>query len=210
LANEYYKLYDMKIGIDFSINSTAVTIKKEDGTLVLFSFVPNYRPELKGFQTHVAISDLIEIHSYTKGSNTKDPILDQSIKLQNADYLSNSIIDAISQHVKGDPQIYIEGFSFGSKGNSFIDLITFNTFLKVKMIQKWGHCISVVSPKSLKKMYTGNGNAGKCDMLRTFIKNDTSPFRDKLVLLGLDREEEFTIPKPVDDIIDSIALVDWV
>ena len=83
----------MKIGIDFSINSTAVTIKKEDGTLVLFSFVPNYRPELKGFQTHVAISDLVEIHSYSKGSNTKDPILDQSIKLQNADYLSNSIID---------------------------------------------------------------------------------------------------------------------
>jgi hypothetical protein len=112
--------------------------------------------------------------------------------------------------INGVPQIFIEGFSFGSKGNSFIDLITFNTFLKVKMIQKWGHCISVISPKSLKKMYTGNGNAGKCDMLRTFIKNDSSPFRNKLVEIGLDREEEFTIPKPVDDLIDSIALVDWV
>jgi hypothetical protein len=87
----------MKIGIDFSINSTAITIKKEDGTLVLFSFVPNYRPELKGFQTHVAISEFVEIHSYAKGSNTKDPILDQSIKLQNADYLSDAIIDAISK-----------------------------------------------------------------------------------------------------------------
>ena len=199
-----------KIGIDFSINSTAVTIKKEDGTLVLFSFVPNYRPELKGFKTHVAISSFVEVHSYIKGSNTKDPILDQSIKLQNADLLSNSIMEAITKHVKGTPSIYIEGFSFGSKGNSFIDLIMFNTFLKVKMIQKWGHRISVVSPKSLKKMYTGNGNAGKCDMLRTFIKNDTSLFRNKLVELGLDREEEFTIPKPVDDIIDSVALVDWV
>ena len=200
----------MKIGIDFSINSTAITIKKEDGTLVLFSFVPNYRPELKGFQTHVAISEFVEIHSYIKGSNTKDPILDQSIKLQNADLLSDSIIEAINKHVIGEPKIYIEGFSFGSKGNSFIDLITFNTFLKVKMIQKWGHCISVVSPKSLKKMYTGNGNAGKCEMLRSFIKTDSSPFRNKLVELGLDREGEFTIPKPVDDLIDSIALVDWV
>jgi hypothetical protein len=200
----------MKIGIDFSINSTAVTIKKNDGTLVLFSFVPNYRPELKGFQTHVAISDFVEIHSYIKGSNTKDPIIDQSIKLQNADLLSDSIISAIEKHIEGDPKIYIEGFSFGSKGNSFIDLITFNTFLKVKMIQKWGHCISVVSPKSLKKMYTGNGNAGKCDMLRQFIKEDSSLFKDKLVQLGLDKEGEFTIPKPVDDLIDSIALVEWV
>lgn len=205
-----YNLYDMKIGIDFSINSTAVTIKKDDGNLVLLSFVPNYRPELKAFQTHVAISDFVEIHTYTKGSNTKDPILDQSIKLQNADHLSDSIISAIEKHIEGNPQIYIEGFSFGSKGNSFIDLITFNTFLKVKMIQKWGHCISVISPKSLKKMYTGNGNAGKCDMLKTYIQNSSSPFRNKLVEIGLDREGEFTIPKPVDDLIDSIALVEWV
>jgi hypothetical protein len=200
----------MKIGIDFSINSTAITIKKDDGTLVLLSFVPNYRPELKGFQTHVAISEFVEIHTYVKGSNTKDPIADQSIKLQNADQLSNSIIEAISKHIIGEPSIRIEGFSFGSKGNSFIDLITFNTFLKVKMIQKWGHNISVISPKSLKKMYTGNGNAGKCEMLRTFIGTNQSPFRDKLVELGLDREGEFTIPKPVDDLIDSIALVEWV
>jgi hypothetical protein len=47
-------------------------------------------------------------------------------------------------------------------------------------------------------------------MLRSFIKTDSSPFRNKLVELGLDREGEFTIPKPVDDLIDSIALVDWV
>ena len=199
----------MIIGIDFSINSTAITIVKEDKTTELFSFVPNYRPDLSGFKTHVALSDLIHIHTYEKASNTKDPILDQTIKLQNADNLSDQIISAIEEHIIGEPSFRIEGFSFGSKGNSFIDLIMFNTFLKAKIIRKWGHCITVVSPKSLKKMYTGNGNAGKCEMLRTYIEKSDSVFRDRLVQLGLNQEGEFKIPKPVDDLIDSISLCEW-
>jgi hypothetical protein len=196
-----------KIGIDFSINSTAITIINDD-EIRMFSFVPNYRPELSAFKTHKQITEFVEIHSYEKSQNTKDPIEDQSIKLLNADNLSNQIIEAIRPHIKGDVEIRIEGFSFGSKGNSFIDLITYNTFLKVKLIQNWGHNIRVLSPKSLKKMYTGNGNASKCDMVREFMKRDSSAFREKMVDLGLDKEGEFVINKPIDDLIDSRALAE--
>ena len=197
----------MKIGIDFSINSTAITIIK-DRSMHLFSFVPNYRPELKGFKTHVEIADLVTIVSYTKAANTKDPIRDQAIKLKNADDLSNQIIETIAPYIDEQPDIRIEGFSFGSKGNSFIDLVSYNTFLKVKLIQRWGHCISIVPPKSLKKLYTANGNASKCDMVRHFTNSSTSVFRDKLVELNLNVEGEFVIPKPVDDLVDSIALAE--
>jgi hypothetical protein len=197
----------MKIGIDFSINSTAITIIK-DRSMHLFSFVPNYRPELKGFKTHVEISDLVTITSYQKAANTKDPIKDQAIKLKNADDLSNQIIETIAPYIDAQPDIRIEGFSFGSKGNSFIDLVSYNTFLKVKLIQRWGHCISIVPPKSLKKLYTTNGNASKCDMVRNFINQSDSVFRNKLVELNLNVEGEFVIPKPVDDLIDSIALAE--
>jgi len=196
------------IGIDFSINSTAVAINK-DGKLTIFSFVPNYRSELAGFKIHKSLSDMISVISYEKGGNTKDALADQRIKLQNADNLSDQIIEAIKPHVTENPEIRIEGFSFGSKGNSFIDLVSFNTFLKVKIIQSYGHCIDVVPPKSLKKIYTGNGNASKCDMLRKFLEVKDTPFKLRLVELGLDRAEEFTLPKPIDDIIDSIAL-SWV
>jgi hypothetical protein len=196
------------IGIDFSINSTAVAINK-DGKLTIFSFVPNYRSELAGFKIHKALSDMISVISYEKGGNTKDALADQRIKLQNADNLSDQIIEAIKPHITENPEIRIEGFSFGSKGNSFIDLVSFNTFLKVKIIQSYGHCIDVVPPKSLKKIYTGNGNASKCDMLRKFLEVKDTPFKLRLVELGLDRAEEFTLPKPIDDIIDSIAL-SWV
>ena len=199
----------MKIGIDFSINSTAVTILYDEGGSRMFSFVPNYRPELSAFKIHKALAEHITVISYDKASNTKDPIVDQAIKLKNADNLSTQIINAISPYVTDENvEIRIEGFSFGSKGNSFIDLVTYNTFLKVKLIQKWGHCISVVPPKSLKKIYTGNGNASKCDMIRQYLKNNETPFAKALIDLGLDKEGEFVLPKPVDDIIDSRALAE--
>ena len=197
----------MKIGIDFSINSTAVTIIKDE-SIHLFSFVPNYRSELSAFKIHKQITDLVTIVSYEKAANTKDPLKDQAIKLENADNLSNIIIETIKPYVIENPEIRIEGFSFASKGNSFIDLITYNTFLKVKLIQNWGHCISVIPPKSLKKMYTNNGNASKCDMIRAYIEKSDSAFRNKLVELNLNVEGEFVVPKPVDDLVDSIALAE--
>lgn len=204
----------MKIGIDFSINSTAVTLLYDEGGSRMFSFVPNYRPELSAFKIHKALSEHIIVISYDKAANTKDPIRDQAIKLQNADNLSTQIITAISPYITDQPlEIRIEGYSFGSKGNSFIDLVTYNTFLKVKLIQKWGHCISVVPPKSLKKLYTGNGNATKCDMIRAFLKSENpfeQSFREKLIELNLNVDGEFVIPKPVDDLIDSRALAEVV
>lgn len=195
----------MEIGIDFSINSTAITIN-DNGNIKMFSFVPNYKPESTAFKNHKALSDLIEIRSYEKANSSKNPIEDQAIKLKNANSLSDSIIEAISPFVTDNPQIRIEGFSFGSKGNSFIDLITYNTFLKVKLIQKWGHCISVIPPKSLKKLYTGNGNASKCGMLSYYLLNNGEVFAERLREMGLEREGEFVVPKPIDDVIDSIAL----
>ena len=198
----------MIIGIDFSINSTAVTIF--DGTTFnYYSFVPNYRPTLKGFQIHSKIDNIVEIHSYLKNGNTKDPIVDQSIKLMNADRLSNKIMEVLSKKLQDEPNFYIEGFSFASKGNSFIDLITFNTFLKAKIIQKWGDCITVISPKSLKKYYTGNGNSGKFEMLKEYFGKVDDQLSKRLNELGLNRDEEFNIPKPVDDLIDSISLCEW-
>lgn len=199
----------MFIGIDFSINSTAVTIKSNN-EITIFSFVPNYRANIAAFEYHSLLSEFIHVYSYTKNDMTKNSIEDQSIKLKNADDLSNLIIKEIEPYIIGIPNVRIEGFSFGSKGNSFIDLITYNTFLKVKLIQKYGHCISVIAPKSLKKLYTGNGNATKCDMLRSYLNKSDSDLRNKLIDLGLNQEGEFKIGKPIDDIIDSIALCELV
>ena len=198
----------MIIGIDFSINSTALAIKLKDDKFLLFSFVPNYNPKLKGFQLHKILNEskTITITSYNKDNLIKDAIEDQAIKLRNADALSDEIIEIFNYTGIIPTEIRIEGFSFGSKGNSFIDMITFNTFLRVKLIQKFGHIIKVISPKSIKKAYTGNGNASKCDMLRSFMEKSDSKLKKEIEKLNIVVEGEFNITKPLDDLVDAIAL----
>jgi len=196
----------MIIGIDFSINSTAIAIKMGTKTH-LFSFVPNYVAGKKAFKIHESLD--IRVIGYAKSNNTGDPIEDQQIKLKNADDLSNSIMKVFdSLEIHEAEEIRIEGFSYASKGNSFIDLITFNTFLKVKLIQRFGHIIKVVPPKTLKKSYTGNGNASKCDMLRTFMNLSKNPLSEKIREMNIITEGEFNIPKPIDDVVDAIGLTE--
>ena len=197
----------MIIGIDFSINSTALAIKIDE-KISLYSFVPNYKESKAAFKTHDFLKGNVTTIGYTKEASSKDSIEDQCIKLRNADNLSIEIINLLDT-VNTDliKEIRIEGFSYASKGNSFIDLITYNTFLKVKLIQKFGHIIKVVPPKTLKKAYTGNGNASKCDMMRHFMSIDKSKFQKKIEDLNFIKEEgEFNIPKPLDDLVDAIGL----
>lgn len=202
----------MLIGIDFSINSTAITIS-DGGYRSFFSFIPNYNENSNAFKVHKQMSDIVNIISYEKIPNEGKYSLDQSIKLRNAQSLSTAIISKITPILELGGKLFqgeirIEGFSYSSKGNSFIDLIIYNTFLKANLINKWGHCINVVSPKNLKKLYTGNGNATKCDMLRTYVENSNGPLREKILSIIDIKDEEFKIPKPIDDIIDSVALVE--
>ena len=173
----------------------------------LFSFVPNYKAGRAAFKTHEYLGKTIMICSYNKEESSKDSIEDQQIKLRNADELSNTIMDIFKyMGIDEVAEIRIEGFSYASKGNSFIDLIMYNTFLKVKLIQKFGHVIKVVPPKTLKKAYTGNGNATKCDMMRNYLEKTNTKLSAKISELNLVKEGEFTIPKPLDDVIDAIAL----
>jgi hypothetical protein len=198
----------MIIGIDFSINSTAVTIRNGN-EIVMMSFVPNYEPDKKSWKVHQSISNLVQIHSYKKDGSSKDSIEDQRIKLRNAHQLSDLIINSIGQeNLKVVDRINIEGFSYASKGNSFIDLITYNSFLKTKLYQEVGDKIYVVPPKTLKKWYTGNGNATKCGMLRSYMEKNDNDLTRKISEWCKIEDEEFSIPKPIDDLVDSIALAE--
>jgi hypothetical protein len=198
----------MIVGIDFSINSTAMAIKMGTNTH-LFSFVPNYVTGKTAFKTHDALKSIVITQGYVKLDKPKDSIEEQSFKLANADHLSSMIMTIFDvMGIDRVDEIRIEGFSYMSKGNSFIDLITYNTFLKVKLIQRFGHIIKVVPPKTLKKEYTGNGNATKCDMLRSYLEKTDNRFSKKINELNFVKEGEFTIPKPIDDLVDAIGLTE--
>ena len=194
-------------GIDFSINSTALVINDSDG-IKFYSFVPNYVSTLKAFKFHKKLDDLklVKIITYKKIQGDKDPIKDQKIKLSNAEELSNEMIKVLEKYKNELIEIRIEGFSYGSSGSSFIDLIIYNTFLKSKLVTLFGvDSINVIAPKTNKKIYTGNGNANKCQMIRKFIEED-SLLSNFIKEEGFIKEEDFTIPKPLDDLVDAYAL----
>jgi hypothetical protein len=199
----------MIIGIDFSINSTAITINSEKG-ISMMSFVPNMDIEKSAWKVHKRIQNLVQILSYKKDNSSKDSFEDQRIKIRNADALSSLIIGTIGEdNLKRVDRINIEGFSYASKGSAFIDLITYNTFMKCKLYSIVGDKLFVIPPKTVKKWYTGNGNATKCDMLRSYLNkndNDLSSLIREIVNVT---EDEFNIPKPIDDLIDSIALSEF-
>lgn len=196
----------MILGIDFSINSTAITARNKEG-IVMMSFVPNMELGKSAWKAHEALQSVLNLHTYKKDGSSKDASEDQRIKIKNADRLSSLIIDTIGiSALQKVERINIEGFSYASKGNAFIDLITYNTFLKCKLYSIVGDRIYVVPPKTLKKRYTGNGNATKCDMLRSYMEKNDNQLSNLIREIVTIKEGEFTIPKPIDDLIDSIAL----
>jgi len=197
----------MIIGIDFSINSTGVAIKTKDD-LILMSFSANYKSHLKGFRTHEKIKDLVQIFSYIKEGNTKDPLETQQIKIRNANRLSDIIMEKLEPYLDKCTQINIEGFSYSSSGNSFIDIVMYNSFLRCKLYERVGDSIFIVPPKTLKKRYSGNGNANKCFMLTHYVDNTKSELRDLINSLDIIEGKKFFIPKPIDDLVDAIALTE--
>lgn len=198
------------IGIDFSINSTGICIRHSEG-LEWFNFTSNLDFNRKPYRIHKELNEFDNIHII--GYQREKPknleySEEQSWKLENADMLSNLIIQTINPWIHENSIIGFEGFSFGSKGNSFIDLITYNTFLKSKIMNINKNKIQVISPKRVKKEFSGNGNASKSMMLQSFIDNDIDidiliedPLKRYIINNNID-----TI-KPIDDLVDSFAIL---
>lgn len=207
----------MMIGIDFSINSTAIVFQN-DLHFWISVFIPNYENGKKTFQTHDMLSECVRICSYSK-KNVLDKKKEDAIKMENANNLSSCILEEIKKRVMEldctIDKIFMEGYSFGSKGNAFLDLVMFNSFLRLKLIQEFGQILQIVSPKSVKKHFCGNGNASKCDMIRHFLEQEQNSCT-KQILKNIvkdiiqDKEKStFKIPKPIDDIVDAIAVIQF-
>ena len=124
------------VAIDFSITSTAVCVSTPE-KIHWFNFASNLDLNKKAFKVHKDLEDLgLNIIGYER-NKPKDLTYtqEQSFKINNANQLSYSIINAIAPYINEDTLFGIEGYSYGSKGNSFIDLITYNTFLKSKILR---------------------------------------------------------------------------
>lgn len=207
------------IGIDFSLNSPAVCIKNHEGTYRFISFF-NFGDKdweskkiPKPFQLHKDLSDSITIMAvpYNRQVGSKDFIENQREKLIDGKTIADLIVNhLVAFYGTSSVKIALEGFSYGSTGNSFIDIIQYNTFLRSLMLDAYGaKNIYIVQPSHVKKL-AGKGNANKHFMAKAFqdnVLNDPKLEKTKLWNWAKDKDFSEKIPKPVDDMIDSYFIM---
>jgi len=165
------------VGIDYSLTSPAVCIctdefKFENCKIYYLTNVKKYEGD------------------YLKGQLNGRLHLPYTTEQQRHDQISNWAIDLIGSLSNN---IFVEGYSYGSKGLVFNLAENMGT-LKHKLFKRNKTFVSIV-PGVVKKIATGKGNADKLKMYEQFTK-DT----------GVDLVKQFEQTKlnnPVTDIIDA-------
>ena len=152
------------VGIDLSITSTGVClINEQNGTPCYFNVSRDFKPSSKAFRLH---NDLIEqgvvIDSY-ESHKVEDYSENEIQKTLNANRICKIILGYIKDLSAENLQVAIEGFSYGSKGKSYIDLINYQSVLRHFLLTKAvkDEALSIISPSAIKKFASGKGNASK-------------------------------------------------
>lgn len=205
----------MIIAIDFSLNSPGITIKKETG-YTFISFTNLNGKKLKKIPKSLEIHDELNSNSdfdwyrYDRIIESKEFIYREREKLIDTVNVAESILTELEKYIDEDSvKIHLEGFSYGSKGKSFIDIIGYNYILRKMLMDRFGaDNIFIFTPSQVKGL-TGKGNANKFLMLDKFKENvlDDDHLTNTSFWQWLkDKSYDKKIPKPIDDIIDSYFL----
>ena len=225
-----YKQFMIFIGLDVSKISTALCIEKNN-EFKLFSYTTKKDNNIWIKNTSEFINYRHINYSY---KDEKDYSISELLKLREFDKNTDLIIKDITDNINSDDvKIGIEGYSYSSTGPIF-DLIEFTSYLKFKLLKlNYYNNIEILSPLSVKietckKVYkprielkgkkiikeilhyeNNNGKQAtkfdKWDMLFAFIDSDIDiNFKNWCISYREDITKGKEVPKPLDDIIDSI------
>lgn len=170
---KYQKKQKTIVGIDYSLTSPCVCIN--NGNLMWFFLTKKKKH----------IGQLSEDIIGYEHKEWTDPI-------ERFTNISEFVIDILSQCY--NPQTYIEGYSYGSKGQALFQIAENCGILKHRLREK-GYPYQVIVPSVVKKGATGKGNADKDMMYEAFNKETKIDLKK---LFDTDK-----VGNPVSDIADS-------
>ena len=161
------------IGIDYSLTSPAICI---DNGALMFFFLTNKKKYIGQLS-----EDII-------GYEHKE----WTTPIQRFTYIADFVFDIIDQVY--NPIVFIEGYSYGSKGQAIFQIAENCGILKYRL-QEAKIPYEIVVPSVVKKGATGKGNADKDMMYEAFVKETNIDLKK---LLDTDK-----VGNPISDIADS-------
>ena len=214
------------IGIDISLNSTAIYIENDSKQTIL-SFTNKkenniYIQELKHQGVLVFHIDREKTDVYSDN---------EMLKLLHYRDLSDLIIEQILNNIDSNKKTYcqIEGYSFSKNTSSILDIVSLSTMIRLSLINNIDNIdISIISPSTLKletcklvyppidigkrkprlkyvnKEGISGGSFKKPDMFKAMLDGNIDCPILNMLWTYKDLTERKKIPNPIEDIIDSI------
>ena len=209
------------IGLDISLNSTAVFIQNNDKSTIL-SFTNK-----KDNNIYIRELEQCGVKFYFIPEHKKDVYSkNEALKIGYYDSLSDEIISGICSNIEQNERTYcqIEGYSYSSSNTiSLLDIVALSTLIRYKLLKTINNIeMSVIPPSSLKKAACGlvygydkkgntknnegisGGHLKKNNLFQAIIDGSV----ESPILSFLKNYSHLTerkkIPNPIDDIIDAI------
>jgi hypothetical protein len=197
----------MTIGIDFSVNSTAVCIYY-NGIYKFGVFYKNISKKIldKCSLFYMCKSDYFEIE---KDDNLT---IKERKETHNSLILAGNIRDWIASEIEnlqyiGKIDIIFEGFSFGSTGSMITKIAGYQFIARHQLL-----CfipldnMHFLSPGTIKK-WVGKGNMKKEQIIETVSLSNNPKIFWLVESLYSFKKQNNTWEKPIDDIVDSYCIV---
>ena len=177
----YQKKQQTIVGIDYSLNSPAICIAGDDFDFnkCSFHFLTSKKKHIGKFGKNI-------IGYEHKEYNTP---------IERFTNISSWALDIIHKHKEDTAKVFIEGYSFGSKGQAVFQIAENCGILKYRLQLSPSILYDTVVPSVVKKFASGKGNADKQLMYNSFLNHT-----------GADLLKAFDMGKlnnPVTDIVDS-------
>ena len=181
MSTKYQKTQNTIVGIDYSLNSPAICIVGDnfDFNNCTFHFLTSKKKHIGKFGKNIF------------GYEHKE----YDTPIGRFSNISMWALDIIHKHKKDTAQVFVEGYSFGSKGQAVFQIAENCGILKYRLQMSPSILYDTIVPSVVKKYASGKGNADKQLMYDSF-KEHTK--KDLLKMFDMGK-----LNNPVTDIIDS-------
>jgi hypothetical protein len=202
------------IGIDFSLNSPGFCILGENKckwislhrtTNIIDKMLKKDGSPFKVLNDN----DNVSINIIPKKEFTGEYHEKERQKILNAIYFSETALELIDPYLDENSIVGMEGLSFGSSGNSLIDISMTTALVRAGIVKKINpNNFYVISPTTLKK-FAVKGNAKKDELYNKLIEDRIFDDRLKPLLSVLEEYKDLWVKQngkvenPCSDIIDA-------